>query len=227
MKNVILHILCEGQTEERFIKEVLSPYLAEYGIYSKPILLTTSRKKNAKGGMISYIQAKTDLERLYKQYPDNNYEKHLFTTMFDYYALPIDFPFFQESKNVQDPFAKVAMLEEKFKEDSGSQRLIPYLQIHEFEALLFSDITNLIHEYPSAQKEIEKLKADTSGLNPELINNNPDTAPSKRIIKALMGKYRYNKVRSGAAVTALIGIDKILSCCAHFRNWIESIKQAY
>lgn len=88
----ILHILCEGQTEERFVKEVLSPYLQQFNIYPKPILLLTSKKENARGGMLSYAQAKRDLTILQKQYRDNNSEHHIFTTMFDYYALPDDFP---------------------------------------------------------------------------------------------------------------------------------------
>ena len=70
----ILHILCEGQTEERFVKEVLSPYLQQFNIYPKPILLLTSKKKNARGGMLSYAQAKRDLTILQKQYRDNNSE---------------------------------------------------------------------------------------------------------------------------------------------------------
>lgn len=83
MKFTILHILCEGQTEERFVKEVLSPYLLQFGIFTKPILLITSKKKNAKGGMLSYTQAKRDLSLLRKQFGDNESEKHIFTTMFD------------------------------------------------------------------------------------------------------------------------------------------------
>ena len=58
-----------------------------------------------------------------------------------------------------------------------------------------------------------------------MINNSPETAPSKRIIKALGNKYNYNKVKSGAAVTAAIGMDAILSRCLHFREWVERIIQ--
>ncbi len=92
MRFTLLHILCEGQTEERFVKDVLSPYLQQFGIYTKPILLITSKKKNAMGGMLSFSQAKRDLTLLRKQFNDNDNEMHIFTTMFDYYALPEDFP---------------------------------------------------------------------------------------------------------------------------------------
>ncbi len=36
MKLIILHIVCEGQTEESFVKKVLQPYLRSYGIVAKP-----------------------------------------------------------------------------------------------------------------------------------------------------------------------------------------------
>lgn len=114
MKFNILHILCEGQTEERFVKEVLSPYLRQFDIYPKPILLLTSKKKNARGGMLSYTQAKRDLTILLKQYRDTDNEHHLFTTMFDYYALPNDFPGFDESHKIQNARERISVLENRF-----------------------------------------------------------------------------------------------------------------
>ena len=45
MTHTILHILCEEQTEERFVKEVLGQYLRQFNIYTKPVLLLTSKKK--------------------------------------------------------------------------------------------------------------------------------------------------------------------------------------
>lgn len=119
MKYNILHILCEGQTEERFVKEVLSPYLLQFNIYPKPILLLTSKKKNARGGMLSYAQAKRDLTILQKQFRDNNSEHHMFTTMFDYYALPDDFPGVEESTEIQDVRNRISFLEDKFAEELG------------------------------------------------------------------------------------------------------------
>ena len=67
MNTVILNVLCEGQTEEKFVKEVLKPYLNGFGIVVKSRLLATSRKKNANGGMISYQQAKKDLSMWMKE----------------------------------------------------------------------------------------------------------------------------------------------------------------
>lgn len=222
----ILHILCEGQTEERFVKEVLSPYLQQFNIYPKPILLLTSKKKNARGGMLSYAQAKRDLTILQKQFRDNNSEHHMFTTMFDYYALPDDFPGVEESIEIQDIRSRISFLEDKFAEELGGSAFIPYIQLHEFEALLFVDIIKLQTEYPLSSEKIRVLKKETDIYgDPEMINNSPDTAPSKRIIAALSQDYNYNKVQSGATVTSAIGIEALLENCQHFKEWIENIKR--
>lgn len=225
MKCCILHILCEGQTEERFVREVLASYLRQFNIYPKPVLLLTSKKKNARGGMLSYAQAKRDLEILLKRCRDNASEHHLFTTMFDYYALPDDFPGFAEAAKIKEIRERISFLEQRFREDIGSDRFIPYIQLHEFEALLFVDITQLASEYPNASTEIRLLKEETDSFNdPEMINNSQNTAPSKRIIKALEKVYNYNKVRSGADVTSLIGMPRLLQNCLHFNDWIARIK---
>lgn len=221
----ILHILCEGQTEERFVKEVLSPYLQQFNIYPKPILLLTSKKKNARGGMLSYAQAKRDLTILQKQFRDNNSEHHMFTTMFDYYALPDDFPGVEESTEIQNVRDRISFLEDKFAEDMGRGAFIPYIQLHEFEALLFVDIIKLQTEYPLSSEKIRILKEETDIYgDPELINNSPDTAPSKRIIAALAQDYHYNKVQSGTAVAYAIGIEALLKNCQHFNEWINVIQ---
>lgn len=227
MKYNILHILCEGQTEERFVKEVLSPYLQQFNIYPKPILLLTSKKKNARGGMLSYAQAKRDLTILTKQFRDNNSEHHIFTTMFDYYALPDDFPSFDESNKIQDVRERISFLENKFAEELEREAFIPYIQLHEFEALLFVDISRLQIEYPLSSEKIQTLKKETDiYCDPEMINNSPATAPSKRIIAALEQDYNYNKVQSGTAVTSAIGIEALLENCQHFKEWVETIKQS-
>lgn len=176
--------------------------------------------------MLSYAQAKRDLSILQKQYKDNDSEQHLFTTMFDYYALPDDFPGFDDSVKIQDVRTRISYLEDKFAEDVARGAFIPYIQLHEFESLLFADICKLKMEYPLAEEKILKLKRETDIFgDPEMINNSPETAPSKRIIAALAKDYHYNKVKSGAAIASVIGMANILLHCRHFNEWIERIKQ--
>ena len=227
MNTTILNILCEGQTEEKFVKEVLKPYFVSHGIVVKSRLLVTSRKKGTQGGLISYTQAKNDLTRWMKEVEHRNSETHFFTTMFDFYALPDEFPNMIQTASISDPYLRISNIEIAFQQDIGSDRFIPYIQLHEFEALVFCDITKLAIEYPKCIKEIESLESVLAKYNgnPELINNNPETAPSKRIIAAIEGnhKYKYNKPRSGAVVTASIGLPTMMRLCTHFREWIYQI----
>lgn len=228
MNTVILNVLCEGQTEEKFVKEVLKPYLNGFGIVVKSRLLATSRKKNANGGMISYQQAKKDLSMWMKEVAHRSSETHYFTTMFDFYALPDDFPGMQQSKTKNDAYLAVETVESAFGRDINSRSFIPYIQLHEFEALLFCDIEKLIIEYPKCSKEIENLENGLTKYdgNPELVNSSPKTAPSKRIIAVIEGnhRYKYNKPRSGAVVTSAIGLPVLMQKCRHFREWIEKIQ---
>lgn len=229
MKAKIIHVLCEGQTEQGFVEEVLRPYLQDRGVTGvKSILITTNKKKNARGGMLTYKNAERDvnLRRLTKL--DNDYEHHIFTTMFDLYALPNDFPGFAEASIIDDPYVRVKALEKSFMEAIGEKRFIPYIQLHEFEALLFCGIGHLSKIYPGCEKRCEQLIKDLRKVgNPELINNGPMTAPSKRIIKAIEGErrthYNYNKPATGKYVTKEIGIDELRAKCAHFNEWIEQL----
>lgn len=108
----------------------------------------------------------------------------------------------------------------------GFDYFIPYIQLHEFEALLFVDIARLETDYPLAKNQIQKLKEETDIYgDPEMINNSVATAPSKRIIKALEQNYNYNKVKSGATITSIIGMEALLDRCQHFKEWIEHIKR--
>lgn len=226
MKAKIIHILCEGQTEQGFVEEVLRPYLQGNGIAGvKSVLITTNKKKNAQGGMLSYNQALNDINLLLQTALDGNFERHIFTTMFDLYALPNDFPGYERSKTISDPYLRVHNLENDFAEAIKDNRFIPYIQLHEFEALFINHIAS---QYPGSEKRCEQLAKDLQKAgNPELINNSPDTAPSKRIIKAIEGDkkthYNYNKPKTGKFVTKKIGVEKLRAECRHFNEWIEKL----
>lgn len=224
MKNCILTILCEGQTESNFATKVLKPFFCTSNIYVKTVILTTSRKKGVQGGLISYQQVQNDLDRIFASIRQNNSETNIVTTMFDLYALPNDFAGYAEATRLNDARAKVEMLEQALAAKIGRRNFIPYIQLHEFEALLFSDIMALQVDYPDSIKEIEKLKFQAEAIgDPELINHRPETAPSKRIISCLLPKYRYNKVRSGESIASAITLQVIRERCYHFNTWINRI----
>lgn len=219
-----LNVTAEGQAEEKFVKDALAPYLGVYNISTdtRCVLTSKDRRKYYRGGLISYQKAKSDIRSWLLS--DANSDAR-FTTMFDLYALPNDFPGYEKASSIRDPYEKVSTLEKAFSDDINDNRFIPYIQLHEFETLLFSDLSMLRLEYFEHNKEIsqlEKVLVDFSN-NPELINENRNTAPSKRIIK-LIPEYKGNKVNVGATIASMIGIDHLKKTCSHFNDWILKLE---
>ena len=122
-------ILCEGETEDLFARNILSPYLEMYNVYITTVIL---------GGVSRYAGIKKDLEKLGKS---RNYK--LLTTMLDYYKLPKDVPGVNNCSDTE-PCKIAEHIEKSIYEDLKDKMLVenfsPYIQMHEFEALLFSDV---------------------------------------------------------------------------------------
>lgn len=229
----IVHVLCEGQTEQGFIDDVLKPYLMLKGVTSvKSILVTTNKKKNVRGGLVSYQHALGDLSIMIKSNIDGEYERHIFTTMFDLYALPNDFLGYEESYSIVDKYSRVKSFERAFYNAVSCDRFVPYIQLHEYEALVFCGLDYLSQMYEGCESGIKRLKSDLLVVNnnPELINDRPDTAPSKRIIKAIEGDGRthfiYDKPKAGKFVAQKVGIDELCKKCVHFNEWIVNLINA-
>ncbi len=218
-----LHITAEGQTEERFVKQTLSSYLASAGIFADVRCVLTSRDKKAgksfRGGFRlhdAYGTVRKDILAWMRE--DNNPECR-FSTMFDFYALPEDFPGMPESARINDKYKQVEFIEKAFASDIGDPRFIPYIQLHEFEALIFTEPSILIKEYPDRQSVIAELDAVCREYpNPELINSGAETAPSKRIIK-LIPEHQGNKT-SVASLVGMLDMQILRSKCCHFNDWL-------
>ena len=225
MKRLIrLHITGEGQTEERFVKDTLARHLGFYQITTdvRRVLTSKDKRKNKyyRGGMINYEKAKQDITNWIKE--DKNPESY-FTTMFDLYALPDSFPAYEKSKVIADPYEKIRVLEEAFKQDIGHARFIPYIQLYEFEALVLANPENLELEYFDSEAAIRQLQKTLIefGGNPELINDDPMTAPSKRILAVIP---EYDKVSVGSTIAGINGIEFLKKKCRHFCEWIEKLE---
>lgn len=232
MSAKIIHVLCEGQTEQGFVEEVLKPYLLLGGITSvKSILVQTNKKLNARGGLVCYHHAKTDLQILMASNRDTEYQRHIFTTMFDLYALPNDFPNYDECARISDRYRRVKSLENAFSLDINSERFIPYIQLHEFESIVFCGLGYLNELYPGCERKCSTLFLDLERIgNPELINDKPATSPSKRIINAIESKqkplYSYNKPRTGKFIASKVGIGTLRKMCPHLNVWIQQLIDA-
>ena len=216
-----LYLFAEGQTEQTFADTLIKPQLAQYEVFMHNPILTAHAKKKGKvhrGGGRNYVQMKNDITRFLKQEkaPDV-----FFTTMIDLYAIHPDFPGLAESESMrQDPLQRVEFLEQRFAADIGDARFIPYIQLHEYEAYLFSAPKCFKYLDAGRTKEIEALQAIANQYQtPELINDGPQTAPSKRIMAHFPD---YGKAKSiyGPLLAEQIGLQVIRSKCYHFNKWL-------
>lgn len=218
-----LHFIVEGQTEETFVNRVLADHLGNFGISVDVRCVETSRRRARiyRGGLREYQRVRRDLTLWMKE--DQNKDAY-FTSMFDLYALPEDFPLYHESKKFTSPYDRVSKLEQAFREDMQHYRFTPYIQLHEFEALLLSDRPKFDWEFIDHDKAIQNLIALTATFeSPELINDGPHTAPSKRIINEIP-EYLGRKSSSGPIIADKIGITHIRSKCPHFESWLSQIE---
>ncbi|EPT9252293.1 DUF4276 family protein [Vibrio alginolyticus] len=184
--SIIVHVICEGQTEEAFVKELLVEPFAQKGIYLMPALIG---RPGHKGGNFKFDRLYPDVEKRLLA------DRHCYcTTFFDFYGLPESFP----GKNALDRKAEVAVkaqalhgeLIEKLKEkvgDDAMRRFIPYVQMYEFEALLFSDPQKMAQGMDLEHLATSFADIANSFATPEEINNSPQTAPSKRIESLVPG----------------------------------------
>jgi hypothetical protein len=223
-----LHVLAEGQTEEGFVNEILAPELAANGIVADVHRITTGRHRGTtfRGGLVNYEHLARDLTLWMKG--DQN-EDSWFTTMFDFYALPNNFPGLGTLHPALGSPDRVAALEADFRQDivtrlgglPVSRRFIPYIQLHEFEALLFADPGAFLEAFPDSAQAVRRLSAIRVKFpNPEDIDDMPHTAPSKRILALLPD---YQKPVAGLLIAQRIGLGAIRAVCPHFNAWITRL----
>ena len=216
MKRLVF--IVEGETEEAFVNNILRPYFQNCGLYNP---MQCFKIKHTQGGMHKYSYVRNDvLNTIYET-------DVIVTTMFDLYALPHSFPGYDEAQAIENHLDRVKFLEAKMKEDIEENQgrpfnnYIPYIQLHEFEALAFSSSNGFEALFEDNEMDYKGIRAVIDNFpNPEDINDSPETAPSKRMQKLIQG---YNKVTYGIGLIEYTGIDVILRKCPHFRKWIERL----
>ena len=221
---VRLHFIVEGQTEETFVNRTLCPHLANLSVWVKARRVMTSRRRGVghRGGIGNYAQAKRDINAwmMEDQNPDAR-----FTTMFDLYGLPRDFPGFEDAARRPDPYERVGILEDSLSEGISDSRFIPYLQLHEFETLLLSDPQKFDSQFYDRSVGIRRLVEVVSGFeSPERINDGINTAPSKRIADEIP-EYGRMKASAGPIVAEKIGLPTLRLKCQHFGEWLGKLER--
>lgn len=214
-----VHVICEGQSEEMFVNKVISPVFGIGKVELKPALIG---KPGHKGGRFNLDRLSADISK--RLLGDRNC---FCTTFFDYYGLPSDFPGLDRSRAMITLSEKANCVKQDLTSQletrigqSAIRRFIPYVQMHEFEGLLFSDTVSIASaiDRPNLIRSLNSIRSafDT----PEHINDGPQTAPSKRILSLYPG---YEKVIHGSIATDKIGLDKIRAECRLFDAWVSEL----
>lgn len=214
-----VHVICEGQSEEMFVNEVLAEHFAARQIFLAPSLIG---KPGHKGGNVRMPRLLSDLRARLG-------DKEAFcTTFFDYYGLPPDFPGKREAAALASSDARSRIVCDCLADDveanlgrGARDRLLPYVQMHEFEALLFSDPVTFASTLGRADLAATFTGIRESHFSPEDINDSPQTAPSKRILSLHAG---YDKVWHGSMAAIDIGLDALRAACPLFDAWLSSLE---
>ena len=216
-----LHIIAEGPTEANFVNQTLRQHLARFSVDVHVLVVTTKELPDFthRGGIGNYAKPARDIRLLLSQHSNLDVR---FTTMFDLYQLPEDFPGYAVAASHNDPYQRVYALEDALAEDIDDSRFFPYVQLHEFEALLLSDPQKFDSQFDDYAHGISNLVAMVSQFqSPEHVND--DNPPSKRINQELLN-YNSWKASVGPIVAEKIGLPTIRAKCAHFANWLAKLE---
>ena len=198
-------IVVEGQTERDFVNRVLAPNVWEREIYPFPFIIGRA------GGNVSVERLASDMADYYWNH--------------DYVTCLVDFYGFRGKGNLT-----IDDLEERINAEVGRRirrtetqsRVFAYVQLHEFEGLLFSDVSAFDRAIITPAGCIEQLRTIRENFpTPEHINDNPDTAPSKRIANVIP---RYRKSVNGPIIAEEIGLNAIRAECPRFDAWVERME---
>lgn len=202
-KWIEINIVCKGRAEENFVKNVLNKYFIP-----KQIKLIPYRLNNC-----GNISGNVSIEKLVDCLCRCN--TSIITTLVDYYGF---------KGNKLDVTSLENDILNKYSKRKKDKILIPYVQMHEFEALLFSDINTISESMNANDNQMDELAKIIKEYNnePEKIDNSIETAPSKRLEKIFID---YKKTVDGILISKNIGIDKIKENCKKFNTWLIKIEE--
>jgi hypothetical protein len=217
---VKLHLIVEGETELAFARYTLKPHLTQYHVSVNPFMLPTNRRLGGYGGALSWDRFHHNVTRLLKQYADKS---DRFSTMIDWYKLHPHFPGVAEARKLAKAADRACTVASTVQAHFGSPRLWPFFTLHEFEALLFCDLSTVARHMPGHDRDIASLKVEIDSTPPEDVDEGPNTHPSARFEKHLPG-YQRAKVRVGASAVGAIGLHVLREKCPHFGQWLTRLE---
>jgi hypothetical protein len=226
MARLLVHV--EGQTEETFVNEVLRNHLLHCGYESVSArIIGNARLRRRRGGIRPWLTVRKDIINHLHEDPGC-----VATTMVDFYGLP------QHGDRAWPGRAaavgasghqKASVVEEALRDDLAHEmgtdfdttRFLPFVVVHEFEGLLFSDCAAFARgiSRPDLEPSFSQIRECFS--TPEEIDDSPVTAPSKRVEELVPG---YNKPHYGALAILEIGLSPIRAECPHFDSWLHQLE---
>ncbi|WP_028523661.1 DUF4276 family protein [Runella limosa] len=222
-----VNIIVEGSTEEAFVNDVLVKHFSSFNIFISARKIKTGwdklNNKPAKGGLLKYNKFRGDVQKWIVS--DRGRADTFYTSFIDLYAFPKDSesPYTKDLQSIENPYQKVEALESAIATDINHPNFIPYIQLHEFEAFLLASPDRLLGMYPDEQTAIGRLTKEIALMPPEEINESPQTAPSKRIIRYIPD-YESQKAQVGPMVAEDIGLTLLREKCPHFGEWITKLE---
>lgn len=225
MARLLIHV--EGETEEAFVNEILADHLyaSGYELVSAR-LVGNARLREKRGGIRAWSAVKKDILNHLKEDAGC-----LATTMVDYYGMPQvgdkawpgraeagKLPFAQRAPCIEN--ALLADVTQALGGDFDARRFVPFVVMHEFEGLLFSNCEGFADGIGRPQLVQPFREIREQFPTPEEINDSPVTAPSKRVEKLVDG---YQKPLHGTLAALEIGLDTIREECPHFRDWVTRL----
>ena len=208
-------IVVEGETEEEFVKHVLTDHLTSHHVIAQPI--KPSGRVGPSGGTITVDRLANQMARLHWNFD-------FVTSLVDLYG----FRGRLEHENIEELERRIdSAFDERIAHDWNRSSVFAYVQKHEFDGLLFSEVGAFANVLNPSARSIESLRdVRASFPTPEDIDDGPETAPSKRIIQLVPG---YRKRTYGPLLANEIGLTRIRGECPRFDSWIsrlESLSQA-
>ena len=203
-------ISVEGQTEEEFVNKVLVGHLRENGVEPIPILIGRARGRSG-GGNVTLERLVSDMAHLLGSFD-------AVTSLVDFYG------FRRKGDKMVDELQEdlTGQIRRELGHRWNPDKVLPYVQQHEFEGLLFSDVAVFAKAINVTEKSVEELRRIRAEFTtPEDINDNSDTAPSKRIGKVIP---QYQKVVDGPLLAMETGLAAIRAECPRFNCWVASLE---
>ncbi len=219
-----LYLTVEGQTEQAFAVQVLKPHLSRHGVYvSKPRLTGPNSRRGGhipRGGMFNrFQQVIEDIRRWLKE--DKSSDAR-FSMMVDLYGLPSDFPGYDQGMSHSLPIEQARFLQESLVQELNDARFIPYLQVHEFEALVLAEPIKLADLYEPRANKLESLCRECAQFtSPEDIDHGQHSHPKSRIQQCIP---EYDENVAGPLITESIGLEILRSRCPNFGEWLARLE---